>query len=83
MTSFFASHYIICKVIFKSFSSPYRLVFDECDRMLELGYKRDVQSVLNAINEQSEKKRQTLLLSATLTQGMAILVWNFHRKNIF
>jgi len=46
------------------------LVFDECDRMLELGYKRDVQSVLNAINEQSEKKRQTLLLSATLTQGI-------------
>ena len=38
--------------------------------MLELGYKRDVQSVLNAINEQSEKKRQTLLLSATLTQGI-------------
>ena len=47
-----------------------RLVFDECDRMLELGYKRDVQSVLNAINDQSEKKRQTLLLSATLTQGI-------------
>ena len=38
--------------------------------MLELGYKRDVQSVLNAVNEQSEKKRQTLLLSATLTQGI-------------
>ena len=38
--------------------------------MLELGYKRDVQSILNAINEQSEKKRQTLLLSATLTQGI-------------
>ena len=38
--------------------------------MLELGYKRDVQSVLNAINDQSEKKRQTLLLSATLTQGI-------------
>lgn len=38
--------------------------------MLELGYKRDVQSVLTAINEQSENKRQTLLLSATLTQGI-------------
>ena len=50
--------------------SQKRLVFDECDRMLELGYKRDVQSVLNAINDQSEKKRQTLLLSATLTQGI-------------
>ena len=47
------------------------LVLDECDRMLELGYKRDVQAVLNAIKEQSEvEKRQTLLLSATLTQGI-------------
>ena len=52
------------------FFTKKRLVFDECDRMLELGYKRDVQSVLNAINDQSEKKRQTLLLSATLTQGI-------------
>ena len=55
---------------FDFFFHQKRLVFDECDRMLELGYKRDVQSVLNAINDQSEKKRQTLLLSATLTQGI-------------
>lgn len=48
------------------------LVMDECDRMLELGYKRDVQTVLNALNEQGQEgvKRQTLLLSATLTQGI-------------
>lgn len=46
------------------------LVLDECDRMLELGYKRDVQAVLDAINDQCEGKRQTLLLSATLTQGI-------------
>ncbi len=46
------------------------LVLDECDRSLELGYKRDVQVVLNALNSQAEGKRQTLLISATLTRGI-------------
>ena len=46
------------------------LVLDECDRMLELGYKRDVETILDKLKEQSEKSRQTLLLSATLTQGI-------------
>ena len=54
-----------------SLKSVQWLVLDECDRMLELGYKRDVQAVLNALEEQkSENKRQTILLSATLTQGI-------------
>lgn len=47
------------------------LVLDEADRMLELGYERDVQAILTAINEQAEgHHRQTLLLSATLTTGI-------------
>eukprot|EP00095_Tigriopus_kingsejongensis_P011286 maker-scaffold14_size734282-snap-gene-2.22 protein:Tk11286 transcript:maker-scaffold14_size734282-snap-gene-2.22-mRNA-1 annotation:"atp-dependent rna helicase" len=46
------------------------LVLDEADRMLELGYERDVQAIITAINEQMEGTRQTLLLSATLTTGI-------------
>ena len=48
------------------------LVLDECDRMLELGYKRDVETILEKLKEEEspDKKRQTLLLSATLTQGI-------------
>ena len=48
------------------------LVLDEADRMLELGYERDVQTILTAINETSDEScpRQTLLLSATLTSGI-------------
>ena len=48
------------------------LVLDEADRMLELGYERDVQTILTAINEASDAScpRQTLLLSATLTSGI-------------
>ena len=30
------------------------LVFDEADRMLELGYERDVQKIIAAINEQTQ-----------------------------
>ena len=62
------------------------LVLDEADRMLELGYERDVQKIITALNEKQEpenpnhvalnqghhsgKNRQTILLSATLTTGI-------------
>jgi len=48
------------------------LVLDEADRMLELGYERDVQTILTALNEQQKEggSRQTMLLSATLTTGI-------------
>ena len=62
------------------------LVLDEADRMLELGYERDVQKIITALNDKQEpensnmvalnqghhsgKNRQTILLSATLTQGI-------------
>merc|ERR1719350_2037623 len=38
--------------------------------MLELGYEREVQKVLTALQEKNTLKRQTLLLSATLTKGI-------------
>ena len=38
--------------------------------MLELGYERDVQTILTALNEaETAAARQTMLLSATLTTG--------------
>merc|ERR1712142_37527 len=46
------------------------VVLDEADRMLELGYEREVQKVLTALHEKNTLKRQTLLLSATLTKGI-------------
>ena len=52
------------------------LVFDEADRILELGYERDARAVVEAVDKQQEKedgrdrKRQTMLLSATLTSGI-------------
>lgn len=46
------------------------VILDEADRMLELGYERDVQTVLNALQEKNDLKRQSVLLSATLTTGI-------------
>ncbi len=44
------------------------VVLDEADRMLELGYERDVRAVLDALQLKNQLTRQSVLLSATLTQ---------------
>uniref|UniRef100_A0A1B0DDC9 ATP-dependent RNA helicase n=1 Tax=Phlebotomus papatasi TaxID=29031 RepID=A0A1B0DDC9_PHLPP len=51
------------------------LILDEADRLLELGYERDVKMLVDALNannstEDGGKSRQTLLLSATLTPAV-------------
>merc|ERR1719220_2288066 len=46
------------------------VVLDEADRMLELGYEREVQKVLDALQIKNNQRRQSLLLSATLTTGI-------------
>ncbi|XKL67510.1 hypothetical protein PGB90_003001 [Kerria lacca] len=43
------------------------LVIDEADRLLELGYEKDITSLIENIDRQIEHRRQTVLLSATLT----------------
>ncbi|XP_061189421.1 probable ATP-dependent RNA helicase DDX31 [Saccostrea echinata] len=44
------------------------LVIDEADRMLDLGYEKDVGEIITALD--TESHRQTVLLSATLTEGV-------------
>ncbi|XP_053661549.1 probable ATP-dependent RNA helicase CG8611 [Anopheles marshallii] len=52
------------------------LVLDEADRLLELGYEKDVKEIIDAIhngqdgNENEQNKIQTVLLSATLTASV-------------
>ncbi|XP_040261203.1 probable ATP-dependent RNA helicase DDX31 isoform X3 [Bufo bufo] len=48
------------------------LIVDEADRILDLGFEKDLTTILNALNSQSER-RQNVLLSATLTQGVTRL----------
>ncbi|KAL8174719.1 UNVERIFIED_CONTAM: ATP-dependent RNA helicase, partial [Gekko kuhli] len=48
------------------------LILDEADRILDQGFEKAVAAILNAINADNEK-RQNVLLSATLTDGVARL----------
>ncbi|NXX91908.1 DDX31 helicase, partial [Centropus bengalensis] len=48
------------------------LIIDEADRILDLGFEKDVAVILNALNAVRET-RQNVLLSATLTEGVTRL----------
>ncbi|NXJ78019.1 DDX31 helicase, partial [Trogon melanurus] len=48
------------------------LIIDEADRILDLGFEKDVAAILNALNAERET-HQNVLLSATLTEGVTRL----------
>ncbi|KAM6183938.1 LOW QUALITY PROTEIN: ATP-dependent DNA helicase DDX31 [Erethizon dorsatum] len=54
------------------FSRIQWLVLDEADRILDLGFEKDITVILNAVNKECQK-RQNVLLSATLTEGVTRL----------
>ncbi|CAH6788810.1 Ddx31 [Phodopus roborovskii] len=54
------------------FSRLQWLVVDEADRILDLGFEKDITVILNAVNAECQK-RQNVLLSATLTEGVTRL----------
>uniref|UniRef100_A0A3B4B7I7 ATP-dependent RNA helicase n=1 Tax=Periophthalmus magnuspinnatus TaxID=409849 RepID=A0A3B4B7I7_9GOBI len=56
-----------------AFSSLCWLVLDEADRMLDLGFEKDLTVIMNSLNS-SGSKRQNVLLSATIFQGVMRLV---------
>ncbi|XP_045323309.1 probable ATP-dependent RNA helicase DDX31 isoform X4 [Leopardus geoffroyi] len=48
------------------------LILDEADRILDLGFEKDITVILNAVNAERQQ-RQNVLLSATLTEGVTRL----------
>ncbi len=52
------------------------LILDEADRMLDMGFIRDIRKILNVI----PKQRQTLLFSATFSQEIKMLASEFLKQ---
>ncbi|XP_014664308.1 PREDICTED: probable ATP-dependent RNA helicase DDX31 [Priapulus caudatus] len=50
------------------------LILDEADRLLDMGFEKDIAAIVTALNAQqvdgATSRRQTVLLSATLTAGV-------------
>lgn len=51
------------------FSDVYHVVLDEADRMLDIGFRKDIERILNQV----PTPHQTLLLSATLSEEVLFL----------
>uniref|UniRef100_A0A4W5LC97 ATP-dependent RNA helicase n=1 Tax=Hucho hucho TaxID=62062 RepID=A0A4W5LC97_9TELE len=55
-----------------AFSAVRWLILDEADRILDLGFEKDLTVILNSLNA-TGPPRQNVLLSATLTDGLSRL----------
>eukprot|EP01101_Sappina_pedata_P002156 TRINITY_DN12416_c0_g1_i1.p1 TRINITY_DN12416_c0_g1~~TRINITY_DN12416_c0_g1_i1.p1 ORF type:complete len:617 (-),score=242.31 TRINITY_DN12416_c0_g1_i1:23-1873(-) len=67
-----------------SFEKLRWLVFDEADMLLELGFERDMKRILSEIDEKRAvpNPRQTMLISATLKEGVKKLAASVLRHDV-
>jgi ATP-dependent RNA helicase MSS116, mitochondrial len=58
------------------------LVLDEMDRLLDMGFRQDLEAVLKYLAKPSDKRqRQTLLFSATMPPGVSEMIRLFVRRD--
>lgn len=58
------------------------LVLDEMDRLLDMGFRDDLESVLKYLSKPSPtRQRQTLLFSATMPKGVSQMIKLFVRRD--
>ena len=59
------------------------LVLDEADRMLDVGFERELQDILKYLPSRAERTRQTLLVSATIPDNVIRLARSMVRADDF
>ncbi|KAF4950973.1 hypothetical protein FGADI_7845 [Fusarium gaditjirri] len=59
------------------------LVLDEADRMLDVGFERELNEITKCLPRPEEKVRQTMLVSATIPDSVIRLARNMVRANDF
>lgn len=59
------------------------LVLDEADRMLDVGFERELNEIIKCLPRPEEKVRQTMLVSATIPDSVIRLARNMVRANDF
>jgi len=59
------------------------LVLDEADRMLDVGFERELNEIIQCLPRPEEKVRQTMLVSATIPDSVIRLARNMVRANDF
>ncbi|KAF4437412.1 putative dead-box protein precursor CYT-19 [Fusarium austroafricanum] len=59
------------------------LVLDEADRMLDVGFERELNEIISCLPRPEEKVRQTMLVSATIPDSVIRLARNMVRANDF
>lgn len=59
------------------------LVLDEADRMLDVGFEAEINSIIEQLPDTHEKVRQTMLVSATIPDNVIRLARNMVRPDDF
>lgn len=59
------------------------LTLDEADRMLDIGFERELNEILDMLPRPDDKIRQTMLVSATIPDSVIRLARNMVRANDF
>lgn len=59
------------------------LILDEADRLIEVGFERELQQIVQALPDRRQKDRQTLLFSATLPKNVVSVARSYINPSNF